>query len=145
LIYAAVDIWSAGVIFLSILTGRYPFFKATDDNMAMMQMISLFGMDNIRKVALKHGESLICSHEKKQLDLKETCKMLRKNAIKGSLSSKSRHSIENESLTNTNNQKKLVEEFPDSAYDLLKKLLELDCDKRISADNLLKHSFFTSI
>ncbi len=140
-----MDIWSAGVIFLSILTGRYPFFKATDDNMAMMQMISLFGIENVRKVALKHGESLICSHEKKQLDIKETCKMLRKNAIKGAVSSKSRHSIENESSTYSNNQKNKVEEFPDSAYDLLKKLLELDCDKRIGADSLLNHPFFTSI
>ena len=36
----------------------------------------------------------------------------------------------------------LADEFPDSAYDLLKKLLELDCDKRISAANALKHPFF---
>lgn len=110
-----------------------------------MQMISLFGIENVRKVALKHGESLICSHEKKQLDLKETCKILRKNAIKGLMSSKSRQSIENESPANKYNFNNIVEEFPDSAYDLLKKLLELDCDKRISADSLLKHPFFTSI
>ncbi len=33
-------------------------------------------------------------------------------------------------------------EFPDSAYDLLKCLLEMDCDKRVTAADALKHSFF---
>lgn len=113
--------------------------------MAMMQMISLFGFDNIRRIALKHGESLICSHEKKQLELKEICKLLRKNATRGILTSKSRNSIENETLTHSStnqNQKKFIDEFPDTAYDLLRKLLELDCDKRLSADILLKHPYF---
>ncbi len=52
----AVDIWSAGIIFLSILSGRYPFFKAIDDNMAIMQLISLFGSETVRKAALKYGK-----------------------------------------------------------------------------------------
>jgi cell division control protein 7 len=52
----AVDIWSAGIIFLSILSGRYPFFKAVDDNMAIMQLISLFGSETVRKAALKYGK-----------------------------------------------------------------------------------------
>lgn len=52
----AVDIWSVGIIFLSILTGRYPFFKALDDNMAIMQLISLFGSEPVRKAALKYGD-----------------------------------------------------------------------------------------
>ncbi len=52
----AVDIWSAGIIFLSILSGRYPFFKAIDDNMAIMQLISLFGSEIVRKAALKYGK-----------------------------------------------------------------------------------------
>lgn len=34
-------------------------------------------------------------------------------------------------------------EFPDSAYDLLKKLLEIDCEKRLTAENALNHPFFT--
>ncbi len=33
-------------------------------------------------------------------------------------------------------------EFPDSAYDLLKCLLEMDCEKRVTAADALKHSFF---
>ena len=54
----AVDIWSVGVIFLCILSGRYPFFKAADDNTALMQLVSLFGAEAIRKTALKYGKCL---------------------------------------------------------------------------------------
>lgn len=52
----AVDIWSVGVILLSILSGRYPFFKCVDDNMAIMQLISLFGVEIVRKAAQKYGK-----------------------------------------------------------------------------------------
>lgn len=79
----AIDIWSAGIIFLSLLSGRYPFFKATDDTVAIMQLITLFGADCIRKGANKYGECLICSYEGRPTDLKETCIELRKNMIKG--------------------------------------------------------------
>ena len=51
-----MDVWSAGIIFLCILSGRYPFFKAVDDNMAIMQLISLFGVEPVRKSAHKYGK-----------------------------------------------------------------------------------------
>lgn len=134
----SVDIWSAGIIFLSILTGRYPFFKAIDDNMAIMQLISLFGAESVRKTALKYGESLVCSFDKSPMDLKELCVSLRKNVI---------NSVNSEKYTKSSRQQGNVSnepiiEFPDTAYDLLKKLLELDSDKRFTAEDALNHSFF---
>jgi cell division control protein 7 len=56
--FKAVDVWSAGIILLSILSGCYPFFKAVDDNMAIMQLISLFGYEPVRKAAYKYGRFL---------------------------------------------------------------------------------------
>jgi cell division control protein 7 len=136
---AAIDVWSVGIIFLCILTGRYPFFKAVDDNMAIMQLVSLFGSEAIRKTALKYGESFICSFDKRAVELRDLCTALRGNAIK--------------SMQKSNSSSKLLQqpphhhhsfcvEFPDTAYDLLKKLLDLDCDKRVSAETALKHPFF---
>ena len=61
------------------------------------------------------------------MDIKDLCVGLRKNALK--------------SCKNKSAEQKLIE-FPDSAYDLLKKLLELDSDKRLSAEQALKHPFF---
>lgn len=54
-VYAAVDIWSAGVIMVSILSGSYPFFRAPDDITALMEMITVFGIDDIRNTATKLG------------------------------------------------------------------------------------------
>ena len=42
-LFLAVDIWSAGVILLSFLSGRYPFFKAKDDLSSLAQIITVFG------------------------------------------------------------------------------------------------------
>jgi hypothetical protein len=47
--------WSAGVILLSLLSGRYPFFKAQDDLSALAQLISVFGTDVMQKAALTFG------------------------------------------------------------------------------------------
>nr|XP_034365409.1 cell division cycle 7-related protein kinase isoform X3 [Arvicanthis niloticus] len=39
----AIDMWSAGVIFLSLLSGRYPFYKASDDLTALAQIMTIRG------------------------------------------------------------------------------------------------------
>lgn len=74
------------------------------------------------------------------MDLKELCKVLRKNVLKNIKIEKEKNLKETEEKKIGSQE--LFEEFPDSAYDLLKKLLELDCDKRLSAENALKHQFF---
>ena len=45
--------WSAGVIFLCILSGRYPFFKAYDDLTSLAQIMTLCGTDKAAKAAFK--------------------------------------------------------------------------------------------
>jgi len=68
--------------------------------------------------------------------LKELCISLRQNVV-SSLNTTSKTKFQpiiNEPII----------EFPETAYDLLKNLLELDCDKRFTASDALKHSFFQS-
>jgi cell division control protein 7 len=55
ILFSAVDIWSAGVIFLCLLSGRYPFFRANDDMTALAQIISIFGSEEVKKSALSYG------------------------------------------------------------------------------------------
>ncbi len=52
----AVDIWSAGIILLSFLSGRYPFFKAKDDLTSLAQIITVFGSKEASRTANLIGE-----------------------------------------------------------------------------------------
>lgn len=53
----AIDIWSAGVILISLLTGRYPFFLANDDADALVEIASIFGTNALKKFATKMSMS----------------------------------------------------------------------------------------
>uniref|UniRef100_A0A182XW28 non-specific serine/threonine protein kinase n=1 Tax=Anopheles stephensi TaxID=30069 RepID=A0A182XW28_ANOST len=47
----AVDIWAAGVIFLSLLSKYHPFFTNVDDNTALAHMIEVFGFQRLQETA----------------------------------------------------------------------------------------------
>lgn len=51
--------WSAGVILLSLLSGRYPFFKANDDLMALTQIMTIRGSRETMQAAKKFGTCAI--------------------------------------------------------------------------------------
>lgn len=55
---AAIDMWSAGVILLSLLSGRYPFFKASDDLIALTQIMTIRGSRETIEAAKMFGKSL---------------------------------------------------------------------------------------
>ena len=57
-IISAVDMWAAGVVFLCLLSRRYPFFKAKDDMEALSQIIVLFGSKRIKKMADTIGRNI---------------------------------------------------------------------------------------
>lgn len=57
--YTAVDIWSAGVILLTFLSTRFPFFNSNDDVDALMEIAGIFGKAQIKNVAAQHN----CSFE----------------------------------------------------------------------------------
>lgn len=50
-----IDIWSAGVILLTILSERFPFFNSADDVEAMIEIATIFGSHKMRQCALLHG------------------------------------------------------------------------------------------
>ena len=51
----SIDIWSIGIIFLTILTRQYPFFNSPDDLEAFLEIISLFGTKKISEAAKIYG------------------------------------------------------------------------------------------
>lgn len=52
----AIDMWSAGVILLTFLTQRFPFFHSADDIDALLELTSLVGRKKMREVAMLHGQ-----------------------------------------------------------------------------------------
>lgn len=56
-----VDIWSVGVILLTILAQRFPFFNSADDVEAMVEIATIFGRQKMRACALLHGSVFECT------------------------------------------------------------------------------------
>uniref|UniRef100_A0A668TKE4 non-specific serine/threonine protein kinase n=1 Tax=Oreochromis aureus TaxID=47969 RepID=A0A668TKE4_OREAU len=73
----AIDMWSAGVILLSLLSGRYPFFKASDDMIALVQIMTLRGSRETIKAGKSFGKAVVCSRELPRQDLRTLCETLR--------------------------------------------------------------------
>lgn len=69
--------WSAGVIFLSLLSGRYPFYKASDDLTALAQIMTIRGSRETIQAAKAFGKSVLCSKEVPAQDLRALCERLR--------------------------------------------------------------------
>ncbi|XP_014861432.1 PREDICTED: cell division cycle 7-related protein kinase isoform X3 [Poecilia mexicana] len=73
----AIDVWSAGVILLSLLSGRYPFFKASDDLIALAQIMTIRGSRETIQAAKTFGKAVVCSRELPRQDLRTLCETLR--------------------------------------------------------------------
>lgn len=50
-----IDIWSVGVILLSLLSRRFPLFQSMDDTDSLLELCTIFGWKKIRKCAALHG------------------------------------------------------------------------------------------
>ncbi|KAJ4346574.1 Cell division control protein 7 [Didymosphaeria variabile] len=124
-----IDMWSAGVILLTLLTRRFPFFHSTDDIDALLEITTIFGRKKMKEAALLHGqvfETNIPSY------------------------SEHGHSLEKIILwctgrtdSDKNAPKKELDEEEKEAVAFLHKLLECDPTRRITADEALRHPFIT--
>jgi cell division control protein 7 len=113
----AVDIWSVGVIFLSLLSKRYPFFHSPDDLTSLCEIAAIFGTAPLQQVAVSLGKTVQFPHEVSATDLQYLCEKLNGNQLK----------------------------IPPLAFDLLRKTLDLNPFSRISAQEALNHPFLASV
>lgn len=149
----AVDMWAIGVIMISILSSCYPFFKGQDDFSALAEMITIFGDDAIKKTAILLARHVCISQKKKPLHLRKLCVRLRNRSEasneKVTTNKKKFSTCDNceqiepnclckHSMQNLNFSD---DPFPESAYDLMSKLLTINPNQRITADEALNHPF----
>ncbi|KAL2141574.1 hypothetical protein VTI28DRAFT_2224 [Corynascus sepedonium] len=117
-----IDIWSAGVILLTILSRRFPFFNSADDVEAMIEIATIFGRQRMQAAALLHG----CM-------LETTIPTI----------GRSGHTFEGIILWSTGRSETndKVSDDEKLAIEFLSKCMELDPSRRISAEDALEHKF----
>lgn len=54
----AIDMWSVGVLLLTFLSGRFPFFNSADDIDALVELMSVYGKAAMRQAAQQHNQTL---------------------------------------------------------------------------------------
>ncbi|XP_066548193.1 cell division cycle 7-related protein kinase isoform X1 [Amia ocellicauda] len=186
----AIDMWSAGVILLSLLTGRYPFFKASDDFIALAQIMTVRGSKETIRAAKTFGKSVLCSKELPAQDLRTLCERLRGTQSRAESSTTDSSAVpadprvcldavameadintelpisargrqehpalheepqqgpitdSHSSNSRASPDKKGWDRVPDTAYDLLDRLLDMDPATRITASKALQHPFFQGL
>ena len=115
----AIDVWSAGIILLSILSGRYPFFQAPEDMSALVEMSCVFGSKPLIALADSLDRCLELPDEHAPMELASLCRQLRGTGPPG-------------------DGRPVIS---DSAYDLLVACLTLNPSSRMSAKDALQHEY----
>lgn len=115
----AIDMWSCGIILLSILSHRHPFFTAPDDLTALCEIARVFGTKKIIETGKCCGRSVSFPEECEPYDLRELCYRL------------------NPSISELN--------LDDSVFDLLNRLLEPIPNIRITAKEALTHPYLRTL
>lgn len=107
------------------------FFRSQDDLTALAEIITVVGSHPVQLAAERMGKRLTLSHLKPTLDLKTLCEKLRGIRARNGLNPSGNRFRYHDSWLHV----------PDSAYDLLSKLLDPDPSSRITAEDALKHDF----
>ncbi|XP_020800745.1 cell division cycle 7-related protein kinase [Drosophila serrata] len=157
----AVDVWASGVIMISMLSALHPFFKAPNDCSALAEIMNLIGDIPVRKVAFMMDRLVLLTQKRNPLDLRRVCMRLRYGDYFLAPEMQRRHRRADGSTEMCrgcdqptfnclcrNSAHKLelydgLDIFPSNAYDLLSRLLEVNPEKRITAEEALKHPFFS--
>jgi len=121
-----IDVWAAGVILLTILARRFPFFNSADDIDAVIELSHIFGNKKMRACALLHGRVFEC-----------TLPTVQDHG----------YSLEKIILWSNNRQRhdngEKVKLEPEDMVDFLSRCLELDPETRMDSDEALEHPFLS--
>ncbi|KAL5332810.1 kinase-like domain-containing protein [Aspergillus crustosus] len=116
-----IDMWSAGVILLTLLGRRFPFFNSGDDVDALIEMASIFGTRRMKSAAAMHGQ-----------------------VFETNIPTIGEKGYSWEKLVKWSSCVEELTESEKQATRLLSVLMELDSSKRVSARDALQHEFFTN-
>lgn len=145
-----MDVWSAGVILLCLLSRRYPVFPSADtDEMALVQITQLLGSsDELVKAARDSGRCHITEFPSSQLQQQQRCGGGGDNSLWGSDGSRGSRLEElcapllcgGGAVVAAACGEEEVKARED-ALELLKGMLKVDPRERLSAKDALMHPF----
>ncbi|KAG7194903.1 uncharacterized protein KQ657_004011 [Scheffersomyces spartinae] len=163
-----LDVWSAGVIALSIILRKFPLFNSPDDVDAIMELVLIFGMEKMTKCAELHGCGL-------ELQLTTQPERMGNGNLVQLMSDFLRHEAENESIPSdsvlwdtlellsdrgdkfikplgeaaldNDELNRKIDNYKDHKYlvELLNACLHMDHRKRLTAKQALKFPFFSEL
>lgn len=122
-----IDIWSAGVILLTILCKRFPFFNSADDIEAMIEIATIFGSKRMKLAGQLHG----CMFDTTIPTISGQGFSFEKIMLWSTCRSDGGKDGKSNSLTPEEKD----------AIEFLQRCMELDPAKRIGAEEALRHPF----
>lgn len=138
----SIDVWSAGVILLTLLSRRFPFFNSSDDIDAIMELTNIFGIKKMKNCALSHGLMFDCNIT----CVKESVGLQRLITTAIITDCKEGDTFADDSpvwqyLYSLDHMSSKAYEEYSTAIDFLEKCLTLDANARPSSAKLLQHDF----
>lgn len=146
----AIDIWSAGIILLSIMTRRYPFFESNDDHDALVEIAQVVGSKTIEEQARLLGRHWIFrlpEHvPKEHIGFERLVAGLNPEMASPGFLPSEEEQGEGEQQTDDMSIGEQKEErgYPRELYDLLYGMLAVDYRHRLTVEQALEHPFLQS-
>lgn len=137
-LYLEIDIWSAGVVLLTMLSKRFPFFNSADDVDATIEIATIFGKARMRSCALLHGavfETNIPTIGEKGFTLEKIIMWATNRIAGGGGKEREKDELREANMSATERV----------ACEFLARCLELDPAKRIDADEAMEHEFLRGV
>ncbi|KAJ1308696.1 hypothetical protein OPQ81_004387 [Rhizoctonia solani] len=128
----ALDVWSAGIILLACLSGKFPLFNSNDDTEALAEIAAIVGRGKMEKCAMLHNRTFLTNIPSICKDKARTWTQLVQD-----LNPKLAHPPSSWPEAEKAEHKRMVED----ALELLEHCLHLDATKRITARDALRSRF----
>ncbi|CAE7218840.1 unnamed protein product [Rhizoctonia solani] len=131
-LWVTLDVWSAGIILLACLSGKFPLFNSNDDTEALAEIAAIVGRNRMEKCAMLHNRTFLTNIPSICKDKSRTWTQLVQD-----MNPKLAQPPSSWSEAEKAEHKRMVEE----ALELLEQCLHLDATKRITARDALRCRF----
>ncbi|CAE6455287.1 unnamed protein product [Rhizoctonia solani] len=128
----ALDVWSAGIILLACLSGKFPLFNSNDDTEALAEIAAIVGRGKMEKCAMLHNRTFLTNIPSICKDRSRTWTQLVQD-----MNPKLAQPPESWPEAEKAQHQRMVED----ALELLEQCLHLDATKRITARDALRCRF----